>query len=42
MEVWEEHGKLLMDEIGVVVFAAGSPKEFRQVRWHLCPEDVLN
>jgi hypothetical protein len=32
MEVWEEHGKLLMDEIGVVAFAAGSLKEFRQVR----------
>lgn len=30
--VWEELGKSLMDEIGVVVFAAGSPKEFRQVR----------
>jgi hypothetical protein len=29
--VWEEIGKSLMDEIGSVVFAAGSPKEFRQV-----------
>jgi hypothetical protein len=29
--VWEELGKSLTDEIGVIVFAAGSPKEFRQV-----------
>ena len=32
--VWDELGKSLMDEIGVVVFAAGSPKEFRQVSLH--------
>jgi len=32
--VWDELGKSLMDEIGVVVFAAGNPKEFRQV--NLC------
>lgn len=29
--VWEEVGNSLMDELGVIVFAAGSPKEFRQV-----------
>ena len=29
--VWEEFGKSLMDEIGGIVFAVGSPKEFRHV-----------
>lgn len=36
--VWEELGRSLMDEIGSIVFAVGSPKEFRQVslRYFLC------
>jgi hypothetical protein len=31
--VWAEFGRAIMDEMGSIVFAAGSPGEFRKVTW---------
>lgn len=35
--VWEEFGRAIMDELGVVVFAAGRPNEFRKVKYRRLP-----
>lgn len=32
--IWAELGKAVMDELGSIIFAAGNPDEFRQVRPH--------
>jgi hypothetical protein len=34
--VWEEFGRAIMDELGVTVFAAGRPNEFRKVNILSC------